>query len=45
MFAGPERILIDDMEQTINEWNKAGGVGILHTSATNTISQLKKLGL
>jgi hypothetical protein len=45
MFAGPERILIDDMEQTIREWNNAGGIGIHHTSASNTISQLKKLGL
>jgi hypothetical protein len=45
MFAGPNRILIDDMEQTINEWNAAGGIGIHHTSADNTISQLKKLGL
>ena len=33
------------MEQTINEWNAKGGVGILHTSAANTINQLKKLGL
>jgi len=45
LFAGPNRILIDDMEQTINEWNDAGGVGIFHTSAANTIKQLKKLGL
>jgi hypothetical protein len=33
------------MQQTINEWNNAGGVGIFHTSAADTISQLKKLGL
>jgi hypothetical protein len=33
------------MEQTINEWKKGGGIGILHTSAANTIKELKKLGL
>jgi hypothetical protein len=45
LFAAEDKILIDDMEQTINEWNKSGGIGILHTSATNTIKQLKKLKL
>jgi hypothetical protein len=44
-FAAPNHILIDDREDTINSWNAAGGIGILHTSAANTISQLKKLGL
>ena len=38
-------ILIDDRSSTINEWNAGGGIGILHTSADNTIQQLKKLGL
>jgi len=33
------------MEQTINEWNAKGGTGIFHTSAANTITELKKLGL
>jgi 5'(3')-deoxyribonucleotidase len=41
-FSGKNRILIDDREDTINRWNEAGGIGILHTSATNTIDQLKK---
>ena len=45
LFAGPNRILIDDMKQTIDEWNEAGGIGIFHTSAADTINQLKKLGL
>ena len=45
LFAGPNRILIDDMKQTIDEWNAKGGIGILHTSAANTIKELKKLGL
>jgi hypothetical protein len=44
-FAAPNHILIDDREDTINSWNAAGGIGILHTSAANTINQLKKLGL
>ena len=38
-------ILIDDREDTIREWDSRGGIGILHTSAANTIQQLKKLGL
>ena len=45
LFAGPNRLLIDDMKQTIDEWNAAGGIGIFHTSSADTISQLKKLGL
>jgi hypothetical protein len=45
LFAGENRILIDDMQQTIDEWNAAGGIGIHHTSAANTIKELKKLGL
>lgn len=38
-------ILIDDMEKNITRWVEAGGVGILHTSAEDTIEQLKALGL
>ena len=38
-------ILIDDKQSTIDNWNAAGGTGILHTSADKTISKLKKLGL
>ena len=44
-FAAPNHILIDDKQSTIDSWNAAGGIGILHTSAGNTISQLKKLEL
>jgi len=36
-------ILIDDRQDTIDRWNSAGGTGILHTSADNTITQLEKL--
>ena len=38
-------ILIDDKQSTIDNWNAAGGTGILFTSAGNTIKQLKDLGL
>ena len=44
-LSGKNKILIDDREDTINRWNAAGGIGILHTSAPNTIEQLKQLGL
>ena len=45
LFAAEDKILIDDMEQTIREWKNAGGIAILHTSAANTIKELKKLRL
>lgn len=44
-FATPERVLIDDKEKAINPWVAAGGIGILHTSAADTINELKDLGL
>ena len=44
-FADENKILIDDREDTIASWNAKGGIGIHHTSAANTIKELKKLGL
>ena len=44
-LATPESILIDDRQINIDQWEDAGGIGILHTSTNNTISQLKELGL
>ena len=44
-LATPESILIDDRQVNIDQWEAAGGIGILHTSADNTISKLKELGL
>ena len=44
-YASPTSILIDDREKNIEQWQEAGGIGIHHTSASNTIAQLKKLGL
>jgi hypothetical protein len=45
LFSKENHILIDDMANTIAEWNSKGGIGIHHTSAANTIKQLKELGL
>ena len=39
-----KRILIDDTPKKITGWTSAGGIGILHKSARDTISKLKKLG-
>ena len=44
-YAAPNHILIDDRKSNIDQWKSQGGIGILHTSASDTISQLKKLGL
>lgn len=44
-YASPKSILIDDREKNINEWVEAGGIGILHTSTSDTIKQLKELGI
>jgi len=44
-YAEPNHILIDDRESNIEQWKEAGGIGILHTSAADTINQLKALGL
>ena len=44
-FAGPNNILIDDRIDNVNGWIEAGGIGILHTSAVDTIKKLKKFGL
>jgi len=44
-FATPNSILIDDRADNIQRWKDAGGIGIVHTSASDTIQQLKDLGL
>ena len=44
-FAWPDAILIDDRLKSIGPWRQKGGIGILHTSASETIRELKKLGL
>jgi hypothetical protein len=39
-----QAVLIDDYPKNITEWTAKGGIGILHTNASSTISQLKKIG-
>ena len=43
--AKENHILIDDMEKSIGPWKDAGGIGIIHTSAEDTINHLKRIGL
>jgi hypothetical protein len=42
-YATPHVILIDDTEDVITDFNRAGGVGILHKDSGKTIEILKKL--
>lgn len=44
-YATPRRILIDDRRKAIDPWIEAGGIGILHKSASRTVAQLKELGI
>jgi hypothetical protein len=44
-YAAPNHILIDDRKSNIDQWRSQGGIGILHTSASDTINKLKELGL
>ena len=44
-YAEKNAILIDDKASTIDKWNAVGGIGIHHTSTSNTIKELRKLGL
>ena len=37
-------LLIDDFKRNVDQFKAAGGVGIHHTSASKTISELKRLG-
>jgi len=41
-YSGRNKILIDDRLDNIEQWVSQGGIGILHTSAQDTIEQLKK---
>ena len=42
-FAAPNHILIDDHIKNTRDFESAGGVGKVHTSAIKTIKQLKSL--
>ena len=41
---GKPAVLIDDYPKNIKEWTAKGGMGILHTTTSSTISQLRKIG-
>jgi hypothetical protein len=41
---GRPNVLVDDYPENIKEWEQAGGIGILHTSASTSIARLKELG-
>ena len=40
-FATPDSIIIDDTESVINDWRKAGGIGILHKDWPTTLAILR----
>ena len=42
-FAHKKAVLIDDRDKNIDCWVKAGGIGILHTTADETIKQLDEI--
>lgn len=42
MFADSNAILIDDMQKNIQEWQQAGGIGILHKNYRKTIKKLQE---
>ena len=42
-YATPNTILIDDTEDVIVAFNKAGGIGILHKNIDETLVTLKTL--
>lgn len=44
-YAASNHVLIDDTEHCVIPWREAGGIGILHINARETIAQLKKIGL
>ena len=41
---GRPNLLIDDHSKNIAQFQSAGGIGVHHTSAANSIKQLKKIG-
>lgn len=41
-FAKPDTIIIDDTESVIDDWRKAGGIGILHKDWPSTLAILRQ---
>ena len=44
MTNGKPNLLIDDYIKNIHEWEAKGGIGVHHTSPSNTLAELKRLG-
>lgn len=44
LLAAPGRVLIDDLKDNVEGWIKAGGIGIHHKNADDTINQLVAIG-
>jgi predicted nucleotidyltransferase len=42
-FANAKSIMVDDRQDVIDAFKKAGGIGILHTNSIDTINQLKNI--
>lgn len=42
-YVSKNSVLIDDKDTNIDEWNQAGGIGILHTDLSSTLKQLQSL--
>jgi len=42
-YAKPDVILIDDTEDVIDDFNAAGGIGILHTDTAKTIKMIQSV--
>ena len=42
--AGRPNLLIDDFKRNVDQWKSKGGIAIFHTSTSNTIRQLQRLG-
>lgn len=43
MYANPGTILVDDRMKSIGPWVTAGGIGVLHKSAKESIEKLKEI--
>ena len=42
-YSSVGKVLIDDKDKNIREWENGGGVGILHKTTKDTIKQLKQI--
>jgi 5'(3')-deoxyribonucleotidase len=42
-YAGPNKVLVDDLAKNCDEWVRAGGIAIHHKSVDDTIRRLKAL--